>query len=83
MTTTFVVDAIHRVAARPWLLLTGRMLEGSLSKGDTVTVHNDGKPDAATEVAVVEFHSPPGTTTIGVPDSAADLVVVGSRLTRD
>ncbi|HEX6684219.1 MAG TPA: hypothetical protein VF062_15555 [Candidatus Limnocylindrales bacterium] len=82
MTTTFVVDAVHRVAARPWLLLTGRLLEGSLAKGDSVTVQNDGKPDTATEVAVVEFHSPPGTTTIGVPESAADHVTVGTRLTR-
>jgi hypothetical protein len=82
MTTTFVVEAIHRVSARPWILLTGRMVEGSLSKGDTVTVHNEGKPDASTEVATVEFHSPPGTTTIGVPEGAADLIAVGTRLTR-
>ena len=82
MTTTFVVEAIHRIPARPWILLTGRMLEGSLSKGDTVTVHSEGKPEATIEVATVEFHSPPGTTTIGVPEDAAALIAVGTRLTR-
>jgi hypothetical protein len=65
------------------VFLTGRLLEGSLNKGDTVTVRTEGKPEISTQVTTIEFHAPPGTTTIAVPESAADLIAVGSTLTRE
>jgi hypothetical protein len=83
MKTTFVVEAIHRLSGRPWVFLTGRLLEGALDKGDTVTVHTEGRPQSSTQVTTVEFHARPGAISIGVPESSADLIAVGSTLTRE
>jgi len=75
-----VVQYVHRISGRPWILVSGRLEGGTLHIGDLVKVVVDGGPDVMATVKTIEVHSPPGLTTFGLDDSLAEVVRVGSEI---
>ena len=74
--TQLRVDRVHRMSARPLVLLTGRLEGEPLKVGQQVVIHVDGNGDVAATVTGFDIHEQPGLTTI-VIDAAivADITV--------
>lgn len=75
------VEAVHRVSGRSSIFVSGRLTGDPLIVGATVTVRTHGRPDTSTQIRGIEFHSPPGLTTIALDESLVDTVGAGSRVT--
>jgi hypothetical protein len=81
--TRLIVENVHRVSRRPWVLVTGRLEgDGELRIGDGVTIGVDGGEPVATVIRSIEIHSPAGLTTIALDESVADVVGAGVVVTR-
>ncbi|HEY3868745.1 MAG TPA: hypothetical protein VGM10_10365 [Actinocrinis sp.] len=77
-TTVFEVADIFDIKGRAGLLLSGRLVQGEISAGDTLRDHSSG---ATVHVISMEFHGPgDGRFTIVVDRAAKTSVQPGSRL---
>lgn len=80
--TRLIVEAVHRISSRPWVLVTGRLENGELRIGDELTVTRDDVPTGSATVRSIEFHSAPGRTTIAIDAGSADDLRDGAVLVR-
>jgi hypothetical protein len=80
--TRFTVEAVHRMASRPWVLVTGRLVGDELRPGDELMVTRGDINVASAVVRSIELHGRPGMTTIAVDADLADTIQDGTVLTR-
>ena len=81
--TRLIVENVHRIPSRPWVLVTGRLEGDQLRIGDELTVAHGEFPVATAVIRSIELHSPPGKTTIAIDADLADSVRDGVALIRD
>ena len=80
--TRFIVEAVHRMASRPWVFVTGRLEGDELRLGDELTVAHGDVMAASAVVRSIELHGPQGKTTIAFDADLADAFRDGTVLTR-
>ncbi|GAA2676819.1 hypothetical protein [Actinoplanes palleronii] len=80
--TRFLVAAVHRIAGRPWALVTGNLAGDALRAGDEMELSDRTGTVHPVVIRSIEMHGPPGTTTLAVDAAFADLLGAGSILRR-
>lgn len=76
--TRLIVENVHRIPSRPWLLVTGRLDGAALRIGDVLTVATGEDPIV---VRSIEIHGAPGRATVAVDAAHAGLIGQGTVLT--
>ena len=79
--TKLVVEAVHQLTGRPWILVTGRLEDGDLRIGDQMWIAYQESAPVAAVVRTIELHAPVGRTTIAIDASLAGQVGEGAVLT--
>ena len=75
-----VVEAVHRISGRPWILVTGVLEGGVLHVGDHVVVRSGNGKEAGAVVRSIELHGPPGRTTVALDEGLASNVGPGTDI---
>jgi hypothetical protein len=77
-----IVERVHKLSSRPWLLVTGRLEGDPLHIGDTIIVNATGQRSVPATVRSIEMHSAPGTTTIAVDAELEAVITAGTTIVR-